>query len=340
MKKSLQEFKKSNPTSKSCTNLYKSEGIPSLKQVEICQDTFPRIESTSTLQEEENPFSLFHKISSQKPKEIICTRNIKIKNLMWVEKSCLFLTEERTLFSSGLDENKTGILGQGEIYELSSPKPIEALADYKIKTYDIWGTHAWATESSGKLFTWGQNFNGELGLKEVKNATKPTCVQIYKAAEVKEARVAKGYTAFKTSGGYLYIIGSLEKSNKSNLIVKKFHQIQGISNYFIRSFICTERFIAILTQTGEILYVDEYYQVSMIHSDTCKKNNWRDDRVESLSVTQDHIISLSRNWLYIWKPVMAKPPIHPTSIKKENKENCKQIKLYFRFEGDPFKWEK
>ncbi|CAI2385099.1 unnamed protein product [Moneuplotes crassus] len=313
-KKSLQKYLSmcKNPLSKSCTAFPKLNAMSSGLANSKNRRSYPTIEDLSEIHEEEEK-DLLPLLSQSIPTEIVCTGNIKIKNLKCSEKCMLFLTEEGTLFSCGNDPSKTGVLGQGKVYHLDSPEPIQTLLDYKVKNYDICQTHACATESSGKLFTWGKNTSYQCGLKGPKFIRKPVIVEIYKAAEVKEAQVSRGYTAFKTSGGYLYVMGNIKSKNNTNdgSDLEVFHQIQGISNYFIRTFICTPKFITILTQTGELLYIDHEYKITKIHSDSCKKSKVRDDRIESLAVTKDHIISLSRNRLYIWKPVKAKPPIHP-----------------------------
>ena len=118
----------------------------------------------------------------------------------------------------------------------------------------------------------------------------------------------------------MYTVGVIENPNWKEEGNEKLHQIQGISNYFIRNFDWAPNFIAILTQTGEIIYVDHSYKVSKIHSDTWMKKNWRDERLEHLWITKSHIISMSRNKLYIWKPVKSKPPIHPKHWRKESNE--------------------
>jgi len=65
-------------------------------------------------------------------------------------------------------------------------------------------------------------------------------VNIDKTVEVKEAQVHQGYTAFKTAGGYLYVMGDIraENTNSEGSLIDddKLNQIQGISNYFIRTF--------------------------------------------------------------------------------------------------------
>jgi hypothetical protein len=80
---------------------------------------------------------------------------------------------------------------------------------------------------------------GELGQENIDKLEEPTLVNIGESIEIKESKVSKGYTAFKTSGGHLYVMGSLSdhKNSLPSLIVNNsFHQVKGISNYFIRSF--------------------------------------------------------------------------------------------------------
>ena len=141
----------------------------------------------------------------------------------------------------------------------------------RIKGFEICDSHACATDASGKLYTWGTGSFGELGHFHAETVNTPTLVKINNAVEVKEAKVAKGYTTFKTSGGYLYVIGKLNPPKRKSFFnlfdSESFNQVQGISNYFIRTFCCAEKYIVILTQTGEILYVDEYLRITKVFSD-------------------------------------------------------------------------
>ena len=139
-----------------------------------------------------------------------------------------------------------------------------------------------------------------------------------KTTEVKDAKVASGYTCFKTSGGYLYILGVININNPQNLVDaweqnKRIRQVQGISNYFIRTFCWGENFIVILTQTGEIIYVDEKLCTTKLHIGDSKVKRWKEDRLEEIMIAKSSILAISRNKLYIWKPEMSKPPMHPSS---------------------------
>ena len=100
---------------------------------------------------------------------------------------------------------------------------------------------------------------------------------------------------------------------------KYLKQVHGISNYFIRSFCCANEYIVILTQTGELIYVDERLRATKLHIDRCKhsKRN-KEDRLESITITKNNIIGMSRNEIYIWTPEKTRPPVHPILSSNEN----------------------
>jgi alpha-tubulin suppressor-like RCC1 family protein len=198
----------------------------------------------------------------------------------------------------------------------------------KIKNFSIWDSHAWAIDNKGKLYTWGTGLYGELGHENIDKLDEPTLVNTGESIEIKESKVSKGYTAFKTSGGHLYVIGSLSshKNPLSSLVVNQnFDQVKGISNYFIRSFWCGLDFIVILTQTGEVIYVNEHFQVIKIYSDKWRASRCRDDRLEHLTVNHSHIIAMSRNKLYIWKPCKVGPSARPSSNRKNSE--CQNMSM-------------
>jgi hypothetical protein len=233
---------------------------------------------------------------------------------MWcTQTAVLMLSQNGTVYSCGLDKDKTHILGLGNCFSQTMPTSIPALKEIKVKQISIWETHACAVDLSGKLYTWG------IGIKEIESFRQteveiPHLVRIDQAVEVKEAKVAIGYTAFKTSGGYLYIIGDVNCDKKCpsvNVSETKVKQVQGISNYFIRTFCCTSKCIVILTQTGEVIYVDEYIKITKIFGDSCKSTRWKDDRLQNLTVVGEKIVAMSRNKLYIWTQKKTKPPVHP-----------------------------
>lgn len=297
--------------------LYRSHSLQ--KSVDI----YPNMESLSSIEHEDRNQNIMQLTTFSYPTELHFIGNINIRKIVWTENIALFLSDDGTLYSSGVDTKKKGTLGLGEKYEQLNLATIPALSEYKIKTMSICETHACATDSTGKLFTWGTSPNGALGHGSTTTCLTPTLVNIDKAVEVKESKVCQGYTAFKTAGGYLYILGSIN-SQKSFVAVYNteegiLKQVQGITNYFIRTFWCSEQFIAILTQTGEIIYVDEYLKTTKVYTDSCKHSKSKDERFEFITLTKGGIVALSRNKLYLWKPIKARPPVHPRGFAQRKR---------------------
>lgn len=282
--------------------------IDKFSPIKKYMETYPCIDSFTSIETSQIYDNLLDLVSKRSWFELSFFENIKIKQIVWSNSQSLFLSEQGVLYSY------VSSIGKGP---LSSNDQSIKLKQYpfKIKTFSVWDTHSCATDSEGKLYTWGTGLYGELGQENIDKVDEPTLVNIGESIEIKEAKVSKGYTAFKTSGGHLYVMGSLwdHKNPLPSLLVNNsFHQVKGISNYFIRSFWCGSDFIVILTQTGEILYVSETFQITKIYSDKWRTSRCRDDRLEHMTVSNNYIIAMSRNKLHIWKPCKVGPSIKPS----------------------------
>ena len=100
---------------------------------------------------------------------------------------------------------------------------------------------------------------------------------------------------------------------------KFLRQVEKVTNYFIRSFCCNNEYIAVLTQTGEIIYIDEKLNISKLYSEICRNSRKnKEDRFEFLTITKNNIIALSRKEMYIWTPEYNKLPLHHTVSSKDS----------------------
>lgn len=179
-------------------------------------------------------------VACSPPTELHFLGRISIKKMACVDKIALFLTNEGTVFSSGFDEKRMHLLGLNGVYEQAKPIPNPTLLDIKVRQISICESHACATDISNRLYTWGTGINGELGHEKIHTQKIPLEVTLPESIEAKDAKVAKGYTVFKTSGGYLYIMGDINLC-KSEIPSRMRGQsyikhIEKLSNYFIRSF--------------------------------------------------------------------------------------------------------
>ncbi len=111
--------------------------------------------------------------------------------------------------------NDHGQLGLGDETQRRSAIKVPFPADVKISAVDFGGAHMLALATDGRVFSCGNNQNGQLGLGDEKPRLKPTLIEALK--DVKIIQVAAGqntHSLFLAENGTLYVSGS----NKSKEI--------------------------------------------------------------------------------------------------------------------------
>ena len=76
--------------------------------------------------------------------------------------TAFILTKFGNIFSCGI--GKFGVLGHGDDISVSAPRQIMTLLKQRIKGISAGQSHAIAMTYSGRIFTWGRNHKGQLGL--------------------------------------------------------------------------------------------------------------------------------------------------------------------------------
>jgi alpha-tubulin suppressor-like RCC1 family protein len=98
----------------------------------------------------------------------------------------LGITTGGTLFAWG--NNSDGQLGLGDVVKRSSPVQVGSLDTWASASLQGAGRFSIALTTSGKIYTWGKNQNGQLGLEDVASRSSPV-------------QVGSGDTWKKISGG-------------------------------------------------------------------------------------------------------------------------------------------
>lgn len=133
------------------------------------------------------------------PRQFSTLKNIKISSICCNNMVAFFLSEEGALYSYGNDlGNSFGILGLGDVYHQSSPAPVRALFDQRIKQISIGYSHAAALNSVGYLFTWGTGKCGQLGLLGTERTSIPTLVESAKVFSGKQVVSSNNATVLLT----------------------------------------------------------------------------------------------------------------------------------------------
>lgn len=167
------------------------------------------------------------------------------------------------LFTFG--DGTFGALGHGDRNSSGMPREVETLKGLRtiVASCGVWHTAAVVeitTESSisssaGKLFTWGDGDNGQLGHGDKEPRLVPSCVAI--SDDVTFCRVACGHsiTAALTDSGQVYTMGSAEYGQLGN------PQSAGglpsctegiIRNSFIEEIACGSHHCAVLSSKAEV----------------------------------------------------------------------------------------
>lgn len=189
----------------------------------------------------------------------------KISQVCCSENVILFISTSGETLISGSDPTESGILGIENTLEILFPQPIPFLQSINAVSCSLSLTHAAIIDSSGKLYTWGDNSHRQLGKKEV----FPSIVDSCSVFNIVKVLCGKSSTVFLTSGGFLYTYGKIGKSFKCKQAEKKFTEpclVDGLENEFIEDFVIGKKFVAAVTADGVVYAFDDCRELMKIPS--------------------------------------------------------------------------
>ncbi|XP_040194054.1 X-linked retinitis pigmentosa GTPase regulator [Rana temporaria] len=149
------------------------------------------------------------------PRCVKALRSEKVKLTACGRNHTLICTVQGKVYSSGW--NSEGQLGLGDTTERASFHEISFFnSQYKIKQLSAGSNTSAALTVDGKLFMWGENSEGQLGLADEKTVCSPHQVDIGKPISY----VSCGYyhSAFVTQDGELYTFGEPENGKLGLLL--------------------------------------------------------------------------------------------------------------------------
>ena len=116
----------------------------------------------------------------------------------------LFVTLNDKVF--GFGSNYCGVCGFGHQMVVKEPKIIEELCDKSVIQFYNGFTFALALTSDNKLYGWGRNQWGQLGLKIVNQTKlyKPVLIEDLNDINIKQISCGSGHTLVLTSDGMVY----------------------------------------------------------------------------------------------------------------------------------------
>jgi len=132
----------------------------------------------------------------------------KLRDIIIGQNFIIALKEDGSLVSWG--EDKVGCLGLGtEQVNVQDPKKINFPSDFKGKIVDIkYGKHhVLALTSLGKVYAWGLNEKGQLGLSDQQNRYEPVAVEELRPYTVTQILAVDNMSYALTSHGRVYAWG-------------------------------------------------------------------------------------------------------------------------------------
>uniref|UniRef100_A0A0A9VNP3 HECT-type E3 ubiquitin transferase n=2 Tax=Lygus hesperus TaxID=30085 RepID=A0A0A9VNP3_LYGHE len=122
-------------------------------------------------------------------------------------KSLFVVSHEGKVFACG--ESTNGRLGLGHTNNVSVPRQLSSLSQYVVKKIAVHsgGKHALALTIDGKVFSWGEGSDGNLGHGNTQSLEKPRMIEALKSKKIRDIACGSSHSAAITSNGELYTWG-------------------------------------------------------------------------------------------------------------------------------------
>lgn len=150
-----------------------------------------------------------------------------------------------------------GRLGIGDPSDVLVPTPIPALSGVAVAQVACGDSHCMVVATDGRLFTFGRNQNGQLGLGDTEDRLHPHVVQSLWDDGVKVRRAAGGaeHSAITVEGGEMYTFGWGRYGNLGHGHTNDVHvptKVAGLAGQNVREPVCGWRHSAALTDEGRL----------------------------------------------------------------------------------------
>jgi alpha-tubulin suppressor-like RCC1 family protein len=143
----------------------------------------------------------------EKPKKVEFPKEIKIKKIKSSGRHSLILTEDGRVFSYGCCID--GRLGIGNIpFNINTPALINGLLDYRVEYISTGFWHNIVGTSCGKIFSWGNNDEGKLGLNNTQSSLVPIEISSLRGTFIKQATGGAWHSMLLTTKGRVFTWGS------------------------------------------------------------------------------------------------------------------------------------
>ncbi|KAJ6230154.1 regulator of chromosome condensation [Anaeramoeba flamelloides] len=196
--------------------------------------------------------------SVQKPTLI---ESLKEKNIEQIccGGYCSFFLNKTTNILFGCGKTKNGRLGKPSIKK-ENFADLQQLHENVANVFGGHSGHTFIIKTDGKLYGFGFNHHGELGLGHKNNALTPTQIKLeFPVEDISKIILASYFTSILTNDGKLYATGSNLKTGIGRNLIEftQYPQFKN-NNTIIQEIGCGYDLFAILTQDNEI-WIQGYF---------------------------------------------------------------------------------
>ena len=167
----------------------------------------------------------------------------------WFENA-LFVTIDDKVFSLG--ENDHGLLGLGHNQIVEFPEIIPELCDKNIKEFSI-GENFCLGFTKYKLFSWGRNNHGQLGIgeKNSNNIFIPKLIEYFVDMDIVQVCCGQYHSSVLLSDGRIFLWGKYQ--NKYELFFPT--ECEFVEN--VKLIHCSPKLTIIITKNGNVFYFEK-----------------------------------------------------------------------------------
>ncbi|KAJ3449094.1 hypothetical protein M0812_05238 [Anaeramoeba flamelloides] len=165
---------------------------------------------------------------------------------------CSFFLNKTTNVLFGCGCATYGQLGKPEIIEEYTD--LQKLHENVANVFGGPSDHTLMMKTDGKLYGFGLNQDGELGLRHKNEAFEPTQIKLeFPVEDISKIRLAYQFSSILTNGGKLYVTGSNRITGFGSDLTefKQYPQFKN-NNTIIKEIGCVYELLVILTQDNEI----------------------------------------------------------------------------------------
>ncbi|KJP90242.1 hypothetical protein AK88_00090 [Plasmodium fragile] len=222
------------------------------------------------------------------------------------------------IFACGCGEHgKLGFRRQESVY---FPKKIELRKKIKITSIHSSYNHNALLTSKGKVYTWGGNRNGELGIKSNKPSTyKIKKIDIPNNDTVVKVSLGKLYSACLTKNHIFYVWGNNIRGIK---------KMSNMANVRIRHFACNDDNIIILTENEKLFLFDSFKKVQCMNK--LLNTKLTHDKKGSNNLIKYNSVGNGCNYLYAYISMGTKDDVNVMGDHFIVEANCADSQLLER----------